>query len=91
MHALDGHLDAEEQTLGVHVDLSHDAPTPPGSTVTIEVKLTAVDRRQLTFTVHAVDDAATICRGTHCRAVIDTNRFHARLNQRVGGVSERPA
>lgn len=89
MLALDGHLDSGEQTLGVHVDLSHDAPTPPGSTVTVEVELTAVERRQLTFTVHAVDDVETICRGTHRRAVIDADRFHARLHQRTGDVLER--
>ncbi|MEU6712345.1 hypothetical protein ABZ897_12775 [Nonomuraea sp. NPDC046802] len=27
MRALDGHLEDDEQTLGVHVDLSHQAPT----------------------------------------------------------------
>lgn len=86
MLALAEHLDPAEQTLGIHVDLSHDAPTPPGSTVTIEVELTAVDGRQLTFTVRANDDAATICRGTHRRAVIDTDRFHARLDQRASKV-----
>lgn len=89
MLALDEHLDPGEQTLGIHVDLSHDAPTPPGRTVTIEVELTAVEGRQLTFTVRADDDVATICRGTHRRAVIDTDRFHARLDQRAA-TSKRP-
>lgn len=83
MLALDGHLDDTEQTLGVHVDLSHDAPTPPQATLTVDVGLTEVDRRQLTFTVHAYDDVATICRGTHRRAVIDTERFRTRLEERV--------
>jgi fluoroacetyl-CoA thioesterase len=82
MRALEGHLDDGEQTLGVHVDLSHEAPTPPGSTLTIEAELSAVERRQLTFTVHAFDDAATICQGTHRRAVIETERFLARLSKR---------
>jgi fluoroacetyl-CoA thioesterase len=83
MRALDGHLDATERTVGVHVDLSHEAPTPPGCTVTVEVELTAVDRRRLTFAVHAYDDAATVCRGTHQRAVIDAERFGAQLRQRA--------
>uniref|UniRef100_UPI003F499F3A thioesterase family protein n=1 Tax=Nonomuraea bangladeshensis TaxID=404385 RepID=UPI003F499F3A len=82
MRALDGHLEDGEQTLGVHVDLSHEAPTPPGSTLTVQAELSAVDGRQLTFTVHAHDDATTVCRGTHRRAVIDTERFHARLRAR---------
>lgn len=82
MRALDGHLDAGEHTLGVHVDLSHDAPTPPGCPLTVQVELTAVDGRQLTFAVHAADDAATVCRGIHRRAVIDTTRFTSRIRER---------
>jgi fluoroacetyl-CoA thioesterase len=81
--ALDGHLDADEQTFGVHVDLSHDAPTPPHRVITVDVELTGVDRRQLTFTVHAYDDAATICRGTHRRAVMDTGRLQTRLREQT--------
>ena len=83
MRALDGHLDSGEQTLGVHVDLSHEAPTPPGATVTVAVELTAVDGRLLTFTVEARDDLAVISRGTHRRAVINSERFHARLAART--------
>ncbi|TDE22735.1 thioesterase family protein [Actinomadura sp. 6K520] len=83
MRALHGHLEDHEQTLGVHVDLSHQAPTPPGSTLTVHAELTAVDGRQLTFTVNAHDDDATVCQGTHRRAVIDTERFHARLRTRT--------
>ncbi|MEU4508244.1 hypothetical protein AB0G05_01990 [Nonomuraea wenchangensis] len=47
-----------------------------------QAELSAVDGRQLTFTVRAHDDATTVCRGTHRRAVIDTDRFHARLRAR---------
>ena len=85
MRALAGHLDPEERTLGIHVDLSHEAPTPPGSTVAIAVELTAIDGRQLTFAVEARDEAAVIARGTHRRAVIDLARFERRLRGR--GVS----
>ncbi|MEV4582124.1 hypothetical protein AB0K16_53745 [Nonomuraea jabiensis] len=67
----------------MHVDLSHEAPTPPGSTLTVHAELSTVDGRQLTFTVHAHDDAATVCRGTHRRAVMNIERFHARLRART--------
>ncbi|GIH20490.1 thioesterase family protein [Rugosimonospora africana] len=83
MRAIQGHLEHGEQTLGVHVDLSHEAPTPAGATLTVDVELTAVEGRQLTFTVHARDDAGTVCRGTHRRAVINAERFHARLDPRI--------
>lgn len=43
MRALEGHLDPDEQTLGVHVDLSHAAPTPIGAQLAIDVELTPVE------------------------------------------------
>ena len=81
--ALAGHLDDDEATLGVHVDITHEAPTPPGTPVTVEVELTAIDARTLTFTVQARDDLAVISRGTHRRAVITPRRFNARLRDRT--------
>ncbi|MDG4832817.1 thioesterase family protein [Solwaraspora sp. WMMD1047] len=85
MRAIDGHLQPGEQTLGTYVDLSHQAPTPPGRPLIVDAELTAVDGRQLTFTVVARDDAATVCRGTHRRAVIDAERFNARISARATG------
>lgn len=85
IRALEGYLDPGERTLGVHVDLSHEAPTPPGCTVTVEAELTEVDGRRLTFSVRARDDAAVVCQGTHRRAVIDVERFEKRLGQRTAG------
>ena len=82
MKALVGHLDEDEQTLGIHVDLSHSAPTPVGSEVRIDVALVAVDGRQLTFNVTARDEAAVICEGTHKRAAIDRPKFDTRLKGR---------
>jgi fluoroacetyl-CoA thioesterase len=82
IRALTGHLDDGEATLGVHIDVSHDAPTPPGATVTVGAELKAVEGRVLLFEVEASDDAAVISRGTHRRAVIDLQRFEARLQAR---------
>ncbi|WP_218106725.1 thioesterase family protein [Micromonospora pallida] len=69
IEALHGHLDEGELTLGTHVKLSHLAPTVPGSTVTVEVRLVEVDGRSLFFEVDASDE----------HAVIDRDRFEARL------------
>ena len=82
MRTLLGHLDEDEATLGVHIDISHDAPTPPGALVTVEAELTAVEGRSLTFTVQASDDLAMISRGSHRRAIITPSRFKARLRDR---------
>lgn len=82
MRVISGHLDEGEATLGIHVNISHEAPTPPGRPVTVEVELTEVSGRQLTFAVAARDDAAVISRGTHRRAVISQARFQDRLLRR---------
>ncbi len=82
IRALAADLDEGEATLGVHIDVSHDAPTPPGGTVTVVAALTAVQGRVLVFDVQARDEAAVISRGTHRRAVIDLQRFTARLQAR---------
>lgn len=82
IRALTGHLDEGEATLGVHIDVSHDAPTPPGGTVTVTAELKAVEGRALVFDVEASDEAAVISRGSHRRAVIDLPRFTARLHAR---------
>lgn len=83
MSVLNGHLDDDEQTLGIHVDLTHEAPTPVGGLLTVEATLTAVEGKRLTFSVHGFDEAATVCRGVHRRAVIQTDRFAQRLKNRA--------
>jgi fluoroacetyl-CoA thioesterase len=85
IQAVNPHLDwPREQTVGTRFDVSHTAPTPPGKEVTVEVELTAVDGRRLSFRVAARDDAAAICEGTHERFVIDAEKFNARLAPRLG-------
>lgn len=79
IRALAGHLEDGEQTLGVHVDVSHEAPTPPGAKLTVDVQLTEVAGRQMAFAVQARDEAAVVARGTHRRTVIDRARFDTRL------------
>ena len=79
MQALHGHLDEDEITLGTQVNFSHAAPTVPGSTVTVDVKLTDVDRRALTFEIESRDENATISTGTHQRGVANRERFESRL------------
>jgi len=72
----------EEQTLGTHVDFSHDAPTLPGMTVTIDVELVKIDGRKLVFQVSAHDGIDIISTGLHERILIDQKKFLDRLDKR---------
>ena len=78
--AINPHLDwPREQTVGTHIDVSHEAATPPGLEVTARVELIEVDGRKLVFAVEAHDGVDLISRGRHARFVIDRERFDTRL------------
>lgn len=82
------HLDwPAEQTLGTHVNFSHEAATPPGLTVTVDVRLEKVEGRKLVFHVEAHDGVDRISSGTHERFVIDAARFRSKVAQKAGKAS----
>jgi fluoroacetyl-CoA thioesterase len=68
-------LEAGELSVGVTVDIIHNAATPPGVTVTASAKLVRMEGKLFVFEVSATDDAGEIGRGTHKRAVITTARL----------------
>lgn len=78
------HLDwPAEQSLGTHVDFSHLAATPPGLTVTVDVKLESIEGRKLVFSAVAHDGIDTISSGTHQRVIIDAARFREKLASKL--------
>jgi fluoroacetyl-CoA thioesterase len=70
--------EAGECSLGIAVDVTHVAPTPPGLTVTVETEVTAVEGRFVSFRVRAHDGVEVIGEGTHRRAVVLAQRFAAK-------------
>ncbi|HKA38299.1 MAG TPA: thioesterase family protein [Burkholderiales bacterium] len=82
--ALREHLDwPREQSLGTQVSLSHLAATPPGLTVTVDVRLDRVEGRKLSFSIAAHDGMDKITEGTHERVVIDSARFSAKVGEKA--------
>lgn len=82
--AVNPHLDwPREQSLGTHIDVSHEAATPPGREVTARVELIAVEGRRLVFTVEAHDGVDLISKGRHERVVIDRERFDAKVARKA--------
>jgi len=83
IQAVNPHIDwPREQTVGIGVDLTHTAATPPGLVVTINVKLEKVEGRKLTFSVVAEDDVEQISTGTHERFVIDAESFNNKVSRK---------
>ena len=73
------YLDENEQTVGIHVDVRHMAPTKIGQNVTVTAELLEVKDSKLRFALSAVNDQGVkIGEGTHRRALINTNSFAGR-------------
>lgn len=84
--AVNPHLDwPVEQTVGTHIDVSHEAATPPGLEVTATVELVAVEGRKLVFAVEAHDGVDVISRGRHERVVINREKFDAKVAAKKRG------
>lgn len=78
------HLDwPREQSLGTMVNFTHLAATPPGFTVTIDVRVDKVEGRKICFTLSAHDGIDQISEGTHERHVIDAAKFTARVAEKA--------
>ena len=73
------HLAAGEASLGVHLDLSHTAASPPGERVSARATLTGVEGRKLSFLIEAWDSIESIGKATHTRIVVDVARFRSKL------------
>lgn len=85
IEAIASHLDPGEGSLGVLVEVTHEAATPPGMTVQVDCVLERVDGRQLVFQVSASDDREIIGRGRHGRTVVLWEKFNARLAKKTAG------
>lgn len=89
---LEPHLDEGEGSVGVHVDVSHTAATPPGLTVTVEAECIEVRGPRAKFKLRAHDGVDEISIGTHDRFIVAWNRFDRGLApKRDKTVEEAPA
>jgi fluoroacetyl-CoA thioesterase len=77
-------LRAGELSVGVSVEIKHNAATPLGATVTATAKFVGRVGKLFLFEVSATDDAGEIGRGTHTRAIVTTERL-------VSGAAQRGA
>jgi predicted thioesterase len=73
------HLDPGEDSVGAHVSIDHLAATPMGLEVSIEAKITEIDRRKVTFEFSVHDPVEQVGRGKHVRFVVETAKTRERL------------
>jgi fluoroacetyl-CoA thioesterase len=75
MEALAPYLEDDECTLGVRIDVTHSAATPPGMEVSVDVKLTEVSGQRTSWQIVARDEVEVIGGGTHDRFTVSAERF----------------
>ncbi len=74
-------LEQGQGTVGTRLDVSHDAPSPLGMTITCESKLVEIDGRRLVFDISAKDSHGTVIgKGRHERFIISEEKFQKKAN-----------
>jgi len=73
------HLDAGEDSVGAHVSIDHLAATPLGLAVSIDIKVSEIDRRKVVFEFSVRDPVEQCGRGKHVRFVVETAKTRERL------------
>ena len=79
MEALRPYLEEGERTLGTMINITHQAATPPGMTVTASVKCLEVDGKRTLWEIEARDEIEVIGKGTHERFTVNHEKFSARV------------
>ena len=85
------HLDEGEGSLGVHVDVSHKAATPPGMTVTVEAECIELRGPRAKFRLRAHDGVDEIGAGIHDRFIVGWDRFKRGVAAKTAKVLEETA
>lgn len=81
--AVNAHIDwPRQQTVGIYINVSHTAATPPGFKVAVKGRLEKIDGRKLSFSLSAHDGVDTISKGTHDRFIIDAEKFNAAVEKK---------
>ena len=82
--ALQNFLEEDQGSVGTHLDIHHDAPTPIGMKVWAEAEITGVSEngKMVDFKVSAWDERGPVGGGVHTRAVINSRRFLDKCNKK---------
>ena len=85
MTCLQNFLEEGHGSVGTHLDISHDAPTPIGMKVWAEAEIVSVSEngKMVDFAVKAWDEKGPIGSGTPTRAIIKNDKFLAKCNAKL--------
>ena len=81
--AIASYLPEGDSSVGCELKISHVSATPVGMTVRAEAEVTAVEGKMIHYTVKAFDECGLIGEGTHVRAIVHSDRFVQRTNDKL--------
>lgn len=83
--ALQNFLEEGQGSVGTHLDICHDAPTPVGMKIWAEAEITGVSEngKMVDFKVSAWDEKGPVGSGVHTRAIISSQRFLDKCNKKL--------
>jgi fluoroacetyl-CoA thioesterase len=84
LDAIESLLPEGYQSLGIHLNVSHQAATPVGMRVTAIARVSNLDGRKVRFEVEARDEREIIGGGSHERVVVNVSRFDERVQRKLG-------
>ena len=76
-------LEPGEITVGTHIEVDHLAATPTGGAIVCTARVVHVEGPVISFQLEARDDHELIARGFHKRAVVNRDRFAARVKRKL--------
>ena len=90
MAAVYPHLEPGEVTVGTLINMTHVAPSPPGTSLVAEARAIAIDGQSVHFDVVVADDAGEVAAaGEHGLRVIEVARFRDRLSAKEARLRRR--
>ena len=84
LDAIESLLPDGHQSLGIRLDVTHQAATPVGMRVTANASVTGIEGRTVRFAVEARDEKEIIGGGSHERVVVNVARFDERVQRKLG-------
>ncbi|MDR1450634.1 MAG: hypothetical protein LBI84_10655 [Propionibacteriaceae bacterium] len=83
MELLAGHLEGDEFSVGVDVELTHTTPTPVGGSITANIEVIVVEPKTVLFAVTVNDEESVVSIGQHRRAILNRGRYDNKLAEKA--------
>jgi predicted thioesterase len=88
---LQEHLSEEESSVGARVEIDHLGPTLIGMWVEIEVTITGIDGRKVSFDAEVRDSVEVVGRAKHTRVIVNLAKQEARLRSKAARAAQQPS